>query len=162
MAVTVFPRDDYFEVAESIKAARGIAPTAEVVIETRDGSRQSLECYGDFMNDLISVFRLASGNKVDWYYGEAFVADTERAVERFHKDAVTGPFSKTIRFRRLHCGTISVTPKLAFEALAESFLSNDKQVVDRSTLKQLIDYFTNACDENVILGGARPFGFDTC
>ena len=150
-AVTISASEEYLGTAEIIIAERGIAPTAEVVIETRDDSKLSLESHADFMNDLISAFRLATGNKVDWYYGEAFEACTEAAVERFHKDAVTGPFSKTIRFGRFQPGTISMTPKLNFEALAESFLGNDEQVLDRNDLKELIDYFVNACDETSYL-----------
>ena len=103
------------------------------------------------MNDLVFAFRLATGNKVDWYYGEAFEAGTETAVERFHKDAVTGPFSRTIRFRRFPLGTVSTIPKLNFEALAESFFSNGERVLERSDLKVLIDYFVNACDETSYL-----------
>ena len=82
MIVTVAPVGDYMEVADSIVAVRGIAPTAEVLIKTSDGSNLSLERYGDFMNDLVSVFRLATGNRVDWYYGEAFEVGTDRVVER--------------------------------------------------------------------------------
>ena len=119
--ITISPSDDYLDAADSIKAVRGIAPTAEVLIKTSDDSELSLEVYGDFMNDLVSVLRLTTGNKVDWYYGEAFEVGTERVVERFHKDAVTGPFSNTVRFRRLRSGMVSAVPKLNFEALAESF-----------------------------------------
>ena len=149
--VAVSPGDDYSDAADSIKAVRGVAPTAEVFIKTSDDSRLSLERYGDFMNDLVSVFRLATGNRVDWYYGEALEVGTEESVERFHKDAVTGPFSKMIRFRRLRSGEISAVPKLNFEALAKSFLYDDKQILNRKTLKELINYFINACDETSYL-----------
>ena len=151
MTVTVAPVGDYMEVADSIVAVRGIAPTAEVLIKTSDGSNLSLERYGDFMNDLVSVFRLATGNRVDWYYGEAFEVGTDRVVERFHKDAVTGPFSKTIRFRRRRSGMVSAIPKLNFLALAQSFLDDGDNVLDRNTLKEMINYFINACDETSYL-----------
>lgn len=149
--VTVSPSDDYLDAADSIKTVRGIAPTAEVLIKTLGDSMLSLEGYGDFVNDLVSVLRLATGNKVDWYYGEAFEVDTERVVERFHKDAVTGPFSKTVRFRRLQSGMVSAGPKLNFETLAQSFLDNEEKVLDRNILKELINYFINACDETSYL-----------
>ena len=149
--VTVSPSDDYLDAAYSIEQVRGIAPTAEVLIKTSDDSMLSLEGYGVFMNDLVAVLRLATGNKVDWFYGETFEVNTERVVERFHKDAVTGPFSKTVRFRRLRSGMVSAVPKLNFEALAESFLENEKNVLDRSILKELINYFINACDETSYL-----------
>jgi len=150
-AVTVSPSDDYLNAVDSIKAVRGIAPTAELIIKTSDDSKLSLGCYVNFMNELVSVFRLATGNRVDWYYGEAFKVETEKVVERFHKDAITGPFSKTVRFRRLRRGMVSGVPKLNFEAFAESFLDDDKQVLDRGTLRKLIDYFINACDETSYL-----------
>ena len=151
MTVTVAPVGDYMEVADSIVAVRGIAPTAEVLIKTSDGSNLSLEHYGDFMNDLVSVFRLATGNRVDWYYGEAFEVGTDRVVERFHKDAVTGPFSKTIRFCRRRSGMVKAIPKLNFPALAKSFLDDGDNVLDRNTLKEMINYFINACDETSYL-----------
>ena len=147
MNVTVVPVGDYIEVADGIAAVRGIAPTAGVSIETSDGSNLSLERYGDFMNDLVSVFRLLTGNRVDWYYGEAFGVGADQVVERFHKDAVTGPFSKTISLRRLR----SRIPKLSFEMLAKSFLDDGDKALDRKTLKEMINYFVNACDETSYL-----------
>ena len=151
MNVTVAPVGDYMEVADSIVAVRGIAPTAEVSIEASDGSKLPLERYGDFMNDLVSVFRLVTGNRVDWYYGEAFEVGADRVVERFHKDAVTGPFSKTIRFRPLRSGMVSARPKLNFPALAKCFLDDGVKTLDRKYLKEMINYFTNACDESSYL-----------
>ena len=149
--VTVSPGDDYLEEADNINAVRGIAPTAEVLIKASDDSKLPLESYGDFMNDLVSVFRLVTGNKVDWYYAEASEVSTGTSVERLHKAAVTGPFSNTVRFRPLRRGVTSVPPKLKFEALAEAFLGDDKLVLDRGTLKELINYFVNACDETSYL-----------
>ena len=151
MNVTVAPVGGYMEVAESIVAVRGIAPTAEVSIKTSDGSNLSLERYADFMNDLVSVFRLVTGNRVDWFYGEAFEVGADRVVERFHKDAVTGPFSKTIRFRPLRSGMVSARPRLNFQALASCFLDNGDKALDRKTLKEMINYFINACDETSYL-----------
>ena len=153
MTVTVAPVGDYMEVADSIVAVRGIAPTAEVSIKSSDGSNRSLERYGDFMNDLVSVFRLVTGNRVDWYYGEAFEVGADRVVERFHKDAVTGPFSKTIRFRPLRSGMVSARPRLNFPALAKCFLDDGDKALDLKNLKEMINYFINACDETSYLEG---------
>ena len=147
MNVAVAPVGDYMAVADGIVAVRGIAPTAKVSVETSDGSNLSLERYGDFMNDLVSVFRLVTGNRVDWYYGEAVEVGAYRIVERFHKNAVTGPLSKTIRFRRLRSGVVSAIPKLDFQALAKCFLDDGNRVLDRDTLREMINYFINACDE---------------
>ena len=148
MNVTVAPVGGYMEVAESIVAVRGIAPTAEVSIKTSDGSNLSLERYADFMNDLVSVFRLVTGNRVDWFYGEAFEVGADRVVERFHKDAVTGPFSKTIRFRRPPRGMVRA---IDFQALVSCFLDDGDKALDRKTLKEMINYFINACDETSYL-----------
>ena len=148
MNVTVAPVGDYMEVADSIKAVRGIAPTAEVSIKTSDGSNLPLERYADFMNDLVSVFRLVTGNRVDWFYGEAFEVGANRVVERFHKDAVTGPFSKTIRFRRPPRGMVRA---IDFQALVSCFLDDGDKALARKTLKEMINYFINACDETSYL-----------
>ena len=151
LTLTVAPIGDYLEVAGSIMAMRGIAPTAQVLIEASDTSNRSLEYFGNLMDDLVSIFRLATGNRVDWYYGEAFGIGTETVVERLHKDAVTGPFSSVVRFRPLRSGQVSATPRLDLKTLAESFLGDDKNAFDRSTLKELINYFVNACDETSYL-----------
>ena len=103
------------------------------------------------MDNLVSVFRLATGNGVDWYYGEAFEVGTETVVERFHKDAVTGPFSRVVRYRHPRSGWVSVVPKLKLKDLAESFLGDYKKAFDRDTLEELINYFVNACDETSYL-----------
>ena len=103
------------------------------------------------MDHLVSVFRLVTGNRVDWYYGEAFEVGADKVVDRFHKDAVTGPFSKTIRFRPLGSGIVSAKPKLNLQALAKVFLDIDDKALDRKTLKEMINYFINACDETSYL-----------
>ena len=138
LKVTVTPVDDYLETAASVKAIRGIAPTAVVLIESPDHRRRSLEEYVDFMNILISTFRLTTGNRIDWYFGEALAVPSARAVERIHKDAVTGPFSKTIRFS-------ANIPRLG--GLINAFFSDDCNPIKQEDLKKLIDYFVNCCDE---------------
>ena len=142
LKVTVTPVDDYLETAASVKAIRGIAPTAVVLIESPDHRRRSLEEYVDFMNILISTFRLTTGNRIDWYFGEALAVPSARAVERIHKDAVTGPFSKTIRFSANipHVG-----------GLINAFFSDACKPIKQEDLKKLIDYFVNCCDETSYL-----------
>ena len=142
LKVTVSPVADYLETADSIRAIRGIAPTAEVLIESPDQRRRSIEEYVDFMSVLISTFRLTTGNKVDWYFGEAIEVPSNRVVERIHKDAVTGPFSKTIRFS-------ANVPLL--RGLISAFFSDDSKPIKPEDLKRLIDYFVNCCDETSYL-----------
>ena len=115
LTLTVAPIGDYLEVAGSIMAVRGIAPTAQVLIKASDASNRSLQYFGDLMDDLVSVFRLATGNGVDWYYGEAFEVGTETVVERFHKDAVTGPFSRVVRYRQPRSGWVIRVMKNVWE-----------------------------------------------
>ena len=140
LKVTVSPFDDYLENADSIRAIRGIAPTAVVLIESPDHRRRSIEEYVDFMNVLISIFRLTTGNRVDWYFGEAI--ESARVVERIHKDAVTGPFSKTIRVG----ANISL-----LGGLINAFFSHECKPIKQEDLKNLIDYFVNCCDETSYL-----------
>ena len=140
--VTISPVIDYLAVADSVKAGRGIAPTADVLIETSDEEKQPLKAHADFMNSLMYVFRLITGNRIDWFFGEGLDDLTGRAVERFHKDAVTGPFSKTIAVR---------SHMLDFEGLANAFFDDDRKALKQNTLKKLIDYFVNCCDETSYL-----------
>ena len=142
LKVTVTPVNDYLETAASVKAIRGIAPTAKVLIESPDHRRRSLEEYVDFMNVLISTFRLTTGNRVDWYFGEALAVPSARVVERIHKDAVTGPFSKTISFS-------ANIPRLG--GLINAFFSDAHKPIKQEDLKKLIDYFVNCCDETSYL-----------
>ncbi len=142
LKVTVTPVDDYLETAASVTAIRGIAPTAVVMIESPDHRRRSLEEYVDYMNILISIFRLTTGNRVDWYFGEALEVPSARVVERIHKDAVTGPFSKTIRFS-------ANIPLLG--GLISAFFSDDCKPIKQDDLRKLIDYFVNCCDETSYL-----------
>ena len=94
------------------------------------------------MNILISIFRLTTGNRVDWYFGEALEVPSARVVERIHKDAVTGPFSKTIRFS-------ANIPLLG--GLISAFFSDDCKPIKQDDLRKLIDYFVNCCDETSYL-----------
>ena len=142
LKITVTPVHDYLETAASVKATRSIAPTAVVLIESPDDHRRSLDEYLDFMNALIYAFRLTTGNRIDWYFGEALAVPSERAVERLHKAAITGPFSKTIRFR-------ANIPLLG--RLTKAFFGDDCGLVRQEDLKKLIDYFVNCCDETSYL-----------
>ena len=142
LKVTVTPVADYLDTVARIKAIRGIAPTAEVLIESADHSRRPIEEYVEIMNILISAFRLTTGNRVDWYFGEALAVPSTRAVERIHKDAVTGPFSRTIRF-------VENIPLLS--GLIEALFRTKCKPIELEHLKRLIDYFVNCCDETSYL-----------
>ena len=142
LKVTVTPASDYSDIAGSVRAIRGIAPTAGILIESPGDLRLSLEEYVDFIDTLVSALRLTSGNRIDWYFGEAFDLTSTRVVERIHKDAVTGPYSKTIGFT-------STFPYV--EGLIKALFSKDRKLIDHKSLKRMIDYFVNCCDETSYL-----------
>ena len=141
LLIRISPVDDYLELADNIKAVRGIAPTADVTIETSDRTNLTLSAFADFMDDLMHVFRLVTGNRIDWLFGEGLDDKTGRAVERLHKNAVTGPFSTTMSFKG----------RLDLQGLTTAFFDSDHQVLSQETLKELINYFVNCCDETSFL-----------
>ena len=141
LLIRISPVDDYLELADSVKAVRGIAPTADVTIETSDHTNLSLNDFADFMDDLVHVFRLMTGNRIDWLFGEGLDDKSRRAVERLHKNAVTGPYSTTMSFKG----------KLDLEGLTTAFFDSGHQVLNQETLKKLINYFVNCCDETSFL-----------
>ena len=69
-------------------------PTAHAIVRSVNCQELPLQSYADFMDALIYIFRLVSGTGVEWYYGEAFGAQTHMPTERIHKFAMHGPFSK--------------------------------------------------------------------
>ena len=140
---------DYSNVAERLMGMGGVEPTALVTIECPQS--QAIEAFTQFLDDLTNVFRLVSGNRVDWYYGEAIDKDTDEVVERVHNYAVTSSYSNTLRFRPLRSGYQAFPPKLDLAALTEAFFRNNASTLDLPTIKTLIGYFTNACDRTSYL-----------
>ena len=69
--VAVNPVTDYADVSERLMGMGGVEPTALVTIECPQSQPQAIEAFTQFLDDLTNVFRLVSGNRVDWYYGEA-------------------------------------------------------------------------------------------
>ena len=151
LEVTVAPIDDYAEIAQRLAATHAVEPTAMVCIQAPPGREMPLQAYRDFMDELLYVFSLVTGNLVDWYYAEAIDDRTKEPVERVHKHAATGPYSNTIRFRPLRRGYQSLVPKLDFPKLVDAFFNDSSQGLDRATLKPLINQFTNACDDTSYL-----------
>ncbi|MXY43286.1 MAG: hypothetical protein F4Y50_04390 [Dehalococcoidia bacterium] len=149
--VTVAPVEGYLEIAQRLPSTHGVEPTALVGIEAPPTRRLPPQAFREFMEDLVYVFRLVTGNLVDWYYGEAVDDRTKEPVERIHNYAMTGPYSKTIRYRPLKKGYRSSIPKLDIAKLVDAFLNDSASRIDRETLKPLINQFTNACDESSYL-----------
>ena len=149
--VKVIPVDSYVEVARRLISTHGIEPTALVRIRTHQCHAMPLQSFREFMEELVCVFRLATGNLVDWYYAEAVNHRTKEPVERLHKYAMTGPYSNTIIFRPLRKGYRSAIPKLDLPKLATAFLDDCHQGLEKAILKPLINQFTNACDDTSFL-----------
>ena len=149
--VEVMPVDDYMEVAHRLRNMHGVEPTAHVGIRSSHGALLPLESYRGFLDNLLYVFRLVTGNQVNWYYGEAIDENSARPVERVHKYALTRPYSNTIRFRPLKSGMMSVVPKLSPDGLARAFFSVSGQSLYRAAVEALIDQFTMSCDETSYL-----------
>ena len=145
------PVDDYTEVAQRLMSVHGVEPTARVYIESSRDEPQSLRIYSDFLDNLLYVFRLVTGNQVNWYFGEALDDRTSRPVERVHKYAATGPYSNTIRFRPLRSRMQSLIPKLNMDALTRAFFNDSRHILDKAVLKALIDQFANACCDTSFL-----------
>ena len=149
--VIVAPIDGYLEITQRLVRTHGVEPTALVSIETQPGHQMPLQGFRDFMDDLVYVFRLLTGNLVDWFYGEAVDDQTERPVERIHKYAVTGPYSNTIRFRPLKSGYQALIPKVDVAELTAAFFNDSELGLGKAALKPLINQLTNACDETLYL-----------
>ena len=149
--VAVNPVTDYAEVAERLTGMGGVEPTALVTVECPPSQPQEIGVFTQFLDDLSYVFRLVSGNRVDWYYAEAIDEDTDSVVERVHKYSATSQYSNTLAFRPLRSGYQAFYPKLDLAALTEAFFRDEAARLDVLTLKTLIDYFTNACDRTSYL-----------
>ena len=137
-SITVKPVSDYAHVAARLRTLKGIAPTAEVFVENMTSEHMSLDHYTSLTDELVGILRLSTGNKIDWYFGEA-LSDGE-AVERIHKLAVTGRFSRA-----------NLKNEGLLRELIDACLEPGAARFDRSTLRLLIDYFVDACDETSYL-----------
>ena len=144
--IVVAPVEEYSEIAQRLTSTHGTEPTALVSVESLLHEHSTLEDFKEFMDDLLYVFRLVTGNKVDWYYVEAVDGRTGEPVERIHKYTETGLYSNAIRFRPPKSGYDYAIPKLELAMITDAFFSRYRQCLDRTVLKALINQFTSACD----------------
>lgn len=140
--VTITPLDSYPQLAAQLQAVPGIEQTCHVEIRKPDGERLSLKEAEELMGDLVSVLRLWSGVKLDWLYGEGLGDDGTTAVERIHKNSVTGNFHNTIP----GMGWTVDLPQMV-----EAFFSGVDRPIDFKTMKSLIDYFVDVCNQGQYL-----------
>ena len=142
--VLIDPLDDYKGAADNLINSRGMEPTALVSIEASQGSRHALERFRLVVDDLMYVFRLVTGNRVDWYYGEGLDESTGEAVERIHHNVQSSPYSNTVRFSPFQKVTSHRSPKLDFDALVTAFFDESNHILDKESLKYLINLYTGA------------------
>ncbi len=150
-SVTVDPVVDYPEVAKRLAAEKGVEPSAYVTIETKGGGLLPMDRFTDFADSVIYLFRLVSGNRVNWYHGDVLDGSTGKILDGVYNYAETASYSNTVRLSPLRAGYQSGVPKVDLMRLAEAFLGAGDTVIDRSTLRSLIDHFTNSCDDGSYL-----------
>ena len=120
-------------------------PTAQVLIKLPNGQQKPLRVFEDFVEDLLYVFRIVTGNQVNWNFGEA-VDGNRNPVERIHKYGVSANYSDVMKFRPLREGQASTVPKLSLLALAEAFFEDSRHRLSKEDLRALINQFTNTCE----------------
>ena len=145
--ILVDPVDDYDTVAEYLTNRHEVEPTAWINIEVLKGPHHPLATFRDLVDDLMCVLRLVTGNHVNWYYGEGLDDSTGKAVERVHQNAQSRPYSNTIKFSPRENGTQYLVPKLDIVALAKAFFNESSHVLDKKTLKALVNQFTEAAND---------------
>ena len=150
-SAVVEPVGDYREVAQRLVGAQGIEPTAYVSVERMTGVPVHLDEFIEFVESLVYLLRLVTGNQVNWYFAEASDDSTGEVFERIYNYALAAPYSNTVMFSPLRTGHVNDVPKVDFPGLSEAFFESCDAVVDRHALRSLIDYFTNACDDRTYL-----------
>ena len=149
--IIVTPKDDYETVGEQLTNRGGQEPTAWISVKTQGGLRKPLEQFKELIDDLMFVFRLATGNHVNWYYGEGFDPSSGESVERIHQYATSSSFSKTIRFSLPKSNSWFPHRKLDFALLVDAFFNDSGHVLDKKDLKILINQFTEASTDTQYL-----------
>ena len=145
--IIVDPIDDYDTVSKYLTNRHAVEPTAWISIEVLKGPHPPLATFRDLMDDLMFVLRLVTGNHVNWYFGEGLDDSTGEAVERVHQNAQSSPYSNTISFSPREDGTQYLVPKLDFVALAKAFFNESCHILDKKTLKDLVNQFTEAASD---------------
>lgn len=142
-AVVVEPVNDYSRVSRRLTATHTIEPTASVSVSSRGGSLP-LDKFVAFLDSSVYLLRLVTGNRVSWYSGDALDDRSGEIVESIYNSCVTSPYTNTMRFAPLRP---SQGPKVDFGALTHAFYQDHDHLVDTQKLKDLIDYFSSACDD---------------
>ena len=149
--VVVEAVDNHDEVANSLVSDWGMEPTAWIEISCPQGVSVSLSDFSELVDDLVYMFRLVTGNGVDWYYGEAANDSDGTAVERIHKYIAPSRYTNTIIFRPRRADTHYSYSKLELDQLTAAFLNESGYTLEPKVLRELINRFTAACDNTAYL-----------
>ncbi len=149
--IEVNPVEDFVTLGQQLIHGRGTQPTAWVSIDSAGGPPVSLKRFVSIVEDLVCVFRLITGNEVNWYNGEALRTSTQEPVERVHQYAASAPYSNTIQFRHLRKNMKSLVPKLSLTDLTLAFFDSLGHSIDKETLRKCINQFTNAVSSTPFL-----------
>ncbi len=151
LRVAIDPLEEYSNIARRLVQTKGIEPTASLCIEKLDGSEAQLFEFKEDLEELLVPLRLVTGNFVDWYFGEGTSERDGKTIARIHKYVATNRYSNTVTFRPTRSSQISLVPKLDLNELIEAYFDPRNQGLDHATLRELIHYFTNACDDSSFL-----------
>ena len=146
--ITVQPVDDYQDVAERISHGHGVEPTAWVCVESPQSKPKRLSSFSDLIEDVMYLFRLVTGNRVDWYYGEVRSSSGKMAVERIHKYATPTNYSNTMRYKHRRSGHVYLVPKLDLDELVKALFDQSGHEFGTKELKTLINHFATACSDS--------------
>ena len=149
--VVVEPVNDYVGVSCRLATTHGIEPTASISVKGNRDNSLHLDKFIEFLDALVYLFRLVTGNRVSWYSGEALDDLSGRIVERIYNSCVTAPYSNTLTFAPRRVGTTYMVPKIDFKTLTQAFLHSDGHYLDEMSIQSLIDQFSNACDDRSYL-----------
>ena len=141
--VAVTPIEDYRTVASQLIGGGGIQPTACVYIQCADELPRPLSEYASFLDELLCVFRLVTGNEVSWYYGEA-PGPSNQPVARIHNYSSPMPYSNTVRLRHVDGTTRTLVQKLDLAELVMASFNQADWTLDKATMEKLVNQFTNA------------------
>ena len=148
MDMIVTPLESYLDVAQRLRKVRGVEPTAQVYIRSSDNQRKPLWMFEDWVENLLYVFRLVTGNQVNWIFGEA-LDEYGNPVQRIHKYSVSANYSEVMKFRPLKKGYETTFPKLSLVSLAEVFFEGTRHQLSKEDLRSLINQFTSTCESGL-------------
>ena len=152
--VTIKPVDAYLEISQRLRQNRGAEPTALIHVKRSLGDRQHLREFGDFVEELLYVLRLITGNQILWWHGEAVDNQLDRAVERIHRHSVPGSYSTVANRLLFPNGQVNLISAEVLHQLAEAFWDDANSVLDKVDLHKMVNLFVSACEPNLALEAA--------